>query len=164
MVAQESVDLAALRVGDELPRLVTEAVSCQTLALYADASGNHDPRYIDSSQARKAGLHDVITPGMLVAAYLGRALTAVVPQLALRSLTVRFAGVTQVGDTLDCCATVIERLEDQGEPLLRLKLRVTNAWGDLKLDGEALVALAATAPAAGRRRSTQAQTKKMPQV
>ena len=140
------IDLAALRIGDELPPLVAQPVSRQTLALYAGASGDHNPQHIDIDQARLAGMHDVVAPGMLIAAYLGRVLTSAVPQSALRRMKVRFAGVTQVGDRIECRARVTGQGEGNGERQLRLEIRATNAWGDIKLEGDCWVAIAAADP------------------
>ena len=56
------------------------------LALFAGASGDHNPIHIDLDVARSAGLDDVFAHGMLSMAYLGLWLTAGVPQERLRSL------------------------------------------------------------------------------
>ena len=44
-----------------------------TLALYAGASGDHNPMHIDIDFAKKAGFPDVFAQGMLVMAMLGQA-------------------------------------------------------------------------------------------
>ena len=49
----------ALQQGDSLPPLVTEPISRQTLALYAGASGDHNPMHIDSDFAKQSGMDDV---------------------------------------------------------------------------------------------------------
>ena len=46
------------------------------LALFAGASGDHNPIHIDIDFARKAGMPDVFAHGMLSMAWLGRLLTA----------------------------------------------------------------------------------------
>ncbi len=69
----------SVNVGDELPELTTRPISRTTLALFAGASGDHNPIHIDTDFARKAGMDDVFAHGMLSMAYLGRLLTGLVP-------------------------------------------------------------------------------------
>src|SRR2546421_8947200 len=76
------IDIA---VGDELPPLTVEPISRTALALFAGASGDHNPIHIDVDVARSVGLDDVFAHGMLSMAYLGRLLTGWVPQERLRS-------------------------------------------------------------------------------
>jgi acyl dehydratase len=78
-------------VGTELPPLRLEPVSRSTLALFAGASGDHNPIHIDLDVAKSASLNDVIAHGMLSMAYLGRLLTNWVPRQRIRSYQVRFA-------------------------------------------------------------------------
>ena len=135
------MDAAALKVGDAIPGLTIDRVSRQTLALYAGASGDHNPIHIDADFTRDAGVGDVFAHGMLVMAWLGRALTDFAPQSALRSWGVRFASITQVGAQIRCTGTVTERFEQDGERRLRLDIAATDEHGDVKLRGEAVVAV-----------------------
>jgi acyl dehydratase len=128
-------------VGFELPPLVLPAVNRTTLALYAGASGDHNQVHIDLDFARQARQPDVFAHGMLSVAYLGRLLTGWVAQRQIRSLSVRFTGITQVGHIPTCHGKVIELLEVDGERRARLAIRCTNQYGDDKLVGEAVVAL-----------------------
>jgi acyl dehydratase len=130
-----------IRVGDQLRPLTTEPISRLMLALYAGASGDHNPIHVDIDFARKAGMKDVFAHGMLSMAYLGRLLTDWVPQSALRGYTVRFAAITQVGDSITCSGTVLEKFEQDGERRVRLQVSTVNQDGEVKLTGEALVAL-----------------------
>lgn len=134
-------DLDCLRVGDLVPTLVLPPISRTTLALYAGASGDHNPLHIDSDYAQKAGLPDVIAHGMLVMSYAGRMLTRWVPQRQLRAFNVRFASMTRLRDALTCSGKVAELLERDGERRIRVELSVVNQDGDVKLGGEAVVAL-----------------------
>ena len=135
------MNAAALGVGDAIPELAIDRVSRQTLALYAGASGDHNPIHIDIDFTRQAGVGDVFAHGMLVMAWLGRALTGIVPQSALRSWGVRFAAITQVGAEIHCNGTVTEKFEQDGEQRLRLDITATDENGDVKLKGEAVVAV-----------------------
>ncbi len=135
------MNATGLGVGDAIPELVIGRVSRQTLALYAGASGDHNPIHIDIDFTREAGVGDVFAHGMLVMAWLGRALTGIAPQSALRSWGVRFASITQVGAQIRCTGTVTEKFEQDGEPRLRLDIAATDEHGDVKLKGEAVVAV-----------------------
>lgn len=130
-----------IQVGHELPPLLLPAVNRTTLALYAGASGDHNQVHIDLDFARKARQPDVFAHGMLSLAYLGRLLTGWVPQQQIRSLAVRFTGITQLGHIPACHGRVIELFEVDGERRARLAIRCINQYGDEKLVGEASVAL-----------------------
>lgn len=130
-----------IQVGDQIPLLTLQPVNRTTLALYCGASGDHNPIHIDLDFARKARQPDVFAHGMLSAAYLGRLLTRWVPQQQVRSLSIRFTGITQLGHIPTCTGTVVEKFEADGEKRVRLQLRCTNQFGEDKLAGEAIVAL-----------------------
>jgi acyl dehydratase len=139
------VETSTLKVGDALPAFTTPPVSRFTLALYCGASGDHNPMHVDSDYARAGGSPDVFAHGMLSMGYLGRLLTNWVPQRQLRDYGVRFVAITQVGEAITCSGTVTElfevRVGDQLERRARLSLQTTNQHGQVKLTGDAVVAL-----------------------
>ena len=135
-------DYARLQVGDILPPLTLPPLTRTTLALYAGASGDHNPVHIDIDVARRAGMPDVFAQGMLSAAYLGRLLTQWVAQERIRSLSLRFTGITHLYNAVLCTGRVAEKFAPDGEPCLRLEMRTTNQYGDTKITAEAVVALA----------------------
>lgn len=136
-----SLDLNAVRVGDELPSLSVEPINRTTLALFAGASGDHNPIHIDLDFARKAGMPDVFAHGMLSMAYLGRLLTQWVDQRRIRQLGVRFVGITQLGDEITCSGRVVETFEAGGERRARVNIATTNQRGEVRILGEAVLAL-----------------------
>jgi acyl dehydratase len=131
----------SVQVGDAIPFFETPPLSRLTLALYCGASGDHNPIHVDIDFARAAGMPDVIAHGMLSMAWLARVLTNWVPQTALREYSVRFAAMTQVGERITCAGKVVEKFERAGERCVRLELSTTNADGQVKLTGDAVVAL-----------------------
>ncbi|AGI24335.1 MaoC family dehydratase [Pseudomonas sp. MT3] len=133
------MNLNAIAVGDELPSFTTDPVNRTTLALYCGASGDHNPIHVDIDFAKKAGMPDVFAHGMLSMAYLGRLLTNWVPQERLRGFSVRFAAITQLGDAITCSGRVLEK--DEAAGTLRLEITTRNQAGEIKLSGEAIVAL-----------------------
>jgi len=135
-------DLQNLMVGDALPAFTTDPISRLTLALYCGASGDHNPMHVDIDFARRGGSPDVFAHGMLSMAYLGRLLTNWVDQRQIREYGVRFTAITQVGDAITCSGTVTELFEVAGERRARLALQTVNQHGQVKLSGDAVVALA----------------------
>ena len=139
------LETSQLKVGDALPSFTTPPVSRLTLALYCGASGDHNPMHVDSDYALAGGSPDVFAHGMLSMGYLGRLLTHWVPQRQLRDYGVRFVAITQVGEAITCSGTVTELFEvqvgDQVERRARLSLQTTNQHGQVKLTGDAVVAL-----------------------
>jgi acyl dehydratase len=140
-VTRRQFALDSLNVGDSLPAFQTEPISRLVLALYCGASGDHNPIHVDTDFARAAGQPDVFAHGMLSMAYLARLLTHWVPQQALRQFGVRFVAVTHVGDRITCRGHVVEKFQADGERRVRLALSTVDAAGQLKLSGDAVVAL-----------------------
>ncbi|HOL64030.1 MAG TPA: MaoC family dehydratase [Accumulibacter sp.] len=130
-----------IHVGDTLPELTLPPVTRATLALYAGASGDHNPIHIDIDFARKAGMPDVFAHGMLSMAWLGRFLTGWQPQTQLRTWSVRFLGITHLGDKMTCSGRVVEVFEEGGEQRAKLEIQTSNQNGEVKIAGEAIVGL-----------------------
>ena len=137
-----------IRAGDELPAIRVGPVNRTMLALFAGASGDHNPIHIDVDFARKAGMPDVFAQGMLGMAWLGRLLVAWMPQARLVSFGVRFQGITHLGHVLDCTGRVVEVAAADGREVARVELRMTNQYGETKITGDAVVALSDAAPPA----------------
>jgi acyl dehydratase len=128
-------------VGDRVVYQNFPPISRHRLALYCGASGDHNPIHVDLDFAKKAGFNDVFAHGMLVMAYLGQALTDAVAPTAIRSFSTRFSAITQLGAQLTCEGSVIELLEAGGEKRARLSLTAKDEKGEVKLAGEAVIAL-----------------------
>ena len=131
----------AVAVGQRLVHKSFPPITRHRLALYCGASGDHNPIHVDLDFARKAGFPDVFSHGMLVMAYLGQALTDAVPASRIRSFSTRFAAITQLGAKLTCEGTVAELIEQNGEKRARLALTTKDETGEIKLAGEAIIAL-----------------------
>lgn len=131
----------SINVGDALPPLTLPALTRTTLALFAGASGDHNPIHIDSDAAREAGLPDVIGHGMLTMSWLGRLLTCWAPQRDLREFGVRFTAITRVGERITCTGRVTKKLERDGERLVQVEVKAANDAGEVKVSGDALIAV-----------------------
>lgn len=126
----------SLSVGDTIPTLTTAPISRTTLALFAGASGDHNPIHIDIDYAKKAGMDDVFAHGMLVMAYVGRALTDWIPQSALKNFGVRFTSITNIGDAITCTGAIVEKDDEQKR--IRVEIQAASQDGDVKLTGDAV--------------------------
>lgn len=126
-----------LEVGARLPALRFPSISRSTLALFAGASGDHNPMHIDVDIARSAGLDDVFAHGMLSMAYLGRLLTNWTEQARIRLFRVRFAAITPVNAEPTCTGTVTA-IQDG---IAIVDLAVTLPDGTITLTGDARIAV-----------------------
>ncbi|MEP3631536.1 MAG: MaoC family dehydratase [Shimia thalassica] len=129
-------------VGDTLPTITFGPVSRTKLALYAGASGDHNPIHIDLDFVKRAGLDDVFAHGMLSMAQLGRVATDWAGSDRLRGLSTRFTAITPVNATVTCEGRVTERFEQDGTPMLRVALTAKVDDGTQTLRGEALISAA----------------------
>lgn len=131
----------SVQIGDTLPTLALPPVDRGMLALFAGASGDHNPIHIDTDFARRAGMPDVFAHGMLGMAWLGRLLTRWAPQSQLRQFEVRFQGITHLGNAVTCHGRVTGMPDRDGERCVRIELHGTNQYGQTKIVGEAVIAL-----------------------
>ncbi|MEX1035066.1 MAG: MaoC family dehydratase [Sneathiella sp.] len=136
-----NVTYASVKVGDIIPALTKSEITRTTLGLFAGASGDHNPIHIDIDFAKKAGMEDVFAHGMLSMAYLAQLVTRWAPQPALRSYAVRFSAITHLKDRITCSGEIIEKFEENGESRVRVMLQAVNQDGDVRLTGDAVVAL-----------------------
>lgn len=117
------------------------AITRETLMAYSSASGDSNAVHIDPDAARAAGFPDVFAQGMLIMAYMGRAVTDSIPQDRLRALSTRFVGITQLGDELACSGAATDFFEEDGEKRAAIELEIRNQHGEVNLVGKAVVAV-----------------------
>jgi len=88
--------------GGFAARLVLDSdpVSAVDLALFAAASGDHNPLHLDAEVARSAGFERPVVHGMLTMARVARLFTATFGADRVRALETRFAGVAMLGDAI----------------------------------------------------------------
>ena len=116
-------------VGDRLPAL-ERTIDLTTLVRYAGASGDYNPIHHDEAYARAAGLDGVIGHGMLAMGLASEAVSDWVGDSGLvRSISVRFASPSRLGDLLTVSGEVVERSETEGRVSLRVELTCTNQEG-----------------------------------
>ena len=132
-------DYKSAKIGENLPELIIGPISRTDLALYAGASGDHNPLHIDTDYANQIGLPDVIAHGMLIMGYLGRVLTNSTNQNQILEYNVQFSSITNIGDKLTCSAIVKKFYTHGSGKNLKLELSVKNQCDDLKLKGHSLI-------------------------
>ena len=136
-----ALSFASVAVGDELRPLALPAITRGMLVLYADASNDRNRMHIDVDFARAAGMPDVVAHGMLSMAWLARLVTNWAPQRDLREFNVRFTAITHVGERIVCTGRVAEKIERDGERLVRIAVEAANEAGEVKVSGDAYLAL-----------------------
>ena len=136
-----TVEFSSVKVDDALPPMAMPPITRQALAIYCGASGDHNPIHVDIDFAKESGLDDVIAHGMLIMAYMGRALTNWVPQDRIRSFDTRFQAMTQIGDAITAKTHVTEKFSAGDEDCIRVEVSATDQTGEVKAVGTAVVAL-----------------------
>jgi len=134
-------ELNNYQIGDEIPSLNVKPITRSMLALYAGASGDHNPIHIDIDFAKKSGLSDVIAHGMLVMSFLAQALTNIFPQDSIKKFDAKFIAITNINDILTCKGKVIDIKSEGSLKKLFLELLVFDDSGEKKLSGSATIEL-----------------------
>lgn len=80
--------------------LASAPIAALDLALYAAASGDHNPLHLDAEVARAAGFDRPVVQGMLSMAYAARLFTNTFGLAGLMRLETRFVGVALRGQRL----------------------------------------------------------------
>lgn len=94
--------------GSLLPTL-SEEITKEAIALYAEASGDHNPIHLDDDFARSVGLPGVIAHGMLQMGILARLVSQWAgDHRSIVRLGCRFAGMVRPGDRLTCGGRVLK--------------------------------------------------------
>ena len=85
--------------------LSSDPIDAVALALFAVASGDHNPLHLDADVARAAGFDRPVVHGMLTMACVARLFTREFGAGCIRSLETRFTGAAMRGDTLQISAS-----------------------------------------------------------
>lgn len=129
-----------LAPGDLLPAADSISITQTALALFASASldiAAVRPQWGDAAgDAQPAAVaHDMLM------AHLGRLLTRWVDQRRIRQYSARFVAAAHVGDVVACAGRVAEIFDHDGEARARLELASIDQDANVKLAGEAVIAL-----------------------
>jgi acyl dehydratase len=113
-------------------------ITAVDLALFAAASGDHNPLHLDVDVARAAGFDRPLVHGMLTMAFTARLFTKNFGAGSVRHLHTRFTGAARLGDTVVLSATLtgtdnavglydVDARTTASDELMSGKARVTNA-------------------------------------
>jgi acyl dehydratase len=109
--------------------------------MYAGASGDFNPMHHDEVKATAAGLPSVFGHGMFSAGLLAKSITDYVGIGNLRRYKVRFVKQTWPGEEFVTKVVVKAKRKEDGDNLVDLECALTNADGEVKVEGEATAAL-----------------------
>jgi acyl dehydratase len=108
------------------------------LALFAAASGDHNPLHLDAGVARAAGFDRPVVHGMLTMAWVARLFTREFGAGCILALETRFTGVAMIADILQVSAVLVS-VEDS---VACYDVRARAASGTELLTGSARIAAA----------------------
>lgn len=127
-----------LNIGDSYEECLVEDLKRTQLVQYSGASGDYNPLHTDEIfTTQVAGYPSVFAHGMLSMGMTGRMLTNYVGDGRLKSFGVRFTNQVWPGDTLHSTATVEEVTQEDGDPVVKLKVETTNQDGKVVVSGYA---------------------------
>ena len=136
------VRLDEAKVGDAVVGKTFPPITRETVARYAEASGDHNPLHLDGDFARQAGFPEVFSHGMLSMGATGRVITDWFGAENVRHYGVRFVNQVWPGDALTATVAVTALREVDGEQLADLSVETVNQDGAPVVVGSATVLLA----------------------
>ncbi len=127
-----------LSVGDTYTECLVEDLKRTQIVQYAGASGDYNPLHTDEVFTTEVAKYpSVFAHGMLSMGMTGRMITNYVGDGRLKKYGVRFTSQVWPGDSLNSTATVDEITEEDGEPVVNLKVETTNQDGTVVISGYA---------------------------
>jgi acyl dehydratase len=142
MLNERQLSMLDWSAGASLPEVTFPPLTRTTLALYAGGSGDHNPLHIDIDFARSvARMDDVIGHGMLTMALAAKYVTALASQRSLRTYSLRFLGMSRIGDRIACGGRVAQVLDQEGSRCAEIELTIARGNGELLASGSAVFTL-----------------------
>lgn len=127
-------------MGDSAP-VLTHTLTRADLVEYAGASGDFNPMHTDEVAAKEAGMPSVFGHGMFSAGLLATAMTNWAGVGSVVRYKVRFVKQTWPGEEFQTSINVTAKREDDGKGLVDVECSLANKDGEVKVAGEATVAL-----------------------
>ena len=124
--------------GTEHTQVMIENVDRAMFVRYAGASGDFNPIHWNEDFAKSAGYPGVFAQGMFTAGVLATFLTDWLGEDSVRKFRTRFVGQVWPGEKIVCTGRVERIYDENGDKRADLKLEVTNADGERKIDGSAI--------------------------
>ena len=127
-------------VGDTAP-VLTHTLTRADLIEYAGASGDFNPMHTDEVAAKEAGMPSVFGHGMFSAGLLATAMTNWSGVGSVVRYKVRFVKQTWPGEEFETSVTVTAKREEGDRALVDVECSLANKQGEVKVAGEATLAL-----------------------
>jgi len=124
-----------IKVGDDLPMLVKAPVTKDQLIRYAGASGDFNPLHTDPEVGKSLGIGGQIAHGMLIMGFGGQAITNWLPLRYLKKYTVRFIGMTRLGDVITVMGKVTDKKQESGQNIIACELSAKNQKNEAIFSG-----------------------------
>ena len=129
---------ADVKVGDTLPALVKPPVNRVQLALYAGASGDHNPIHLDEDYAKATPFNGRIAHGMLSASFISTIFGTMMPGRGsiYLSQNLRFKAPVRHGDLVRAVVEVADVIAEKKRVLFKTQCFVGNV---MVIDGDATI-------------------------
>ena len=127
--------------SEALPALGVDPISRTTLALFAGASGDHNPIHVDPAFAAATPFGGTIAHGMLVLALMAEMMRGAFGEAWSRTgrLKVRFKAPTRPGDTVTASAALTKETDSVAE----YAVQCATQSGEVVIEGRASVTVTA---------------------
>ena len=119
----------ALRIGDQLPEVVTPPIDRLRIAYMAVSMRDPNLVHVEDAHAARSGLPSVIAHGTFVTSYAGAAVSRAVGVDAIRRIRVDVTAPVFPGDVLTTAAVVTKIDPAPGGGNVTIDLTVTNQDG-----------------------------------
>ncbi|WP_207637521.1 MaoC/PaaZ C-terminal domain-containing protein [Desulfotruncus alcoholivorax] len=123
------------QISDQLPPLTKPPIDQIQLVKYAGASGDFNPLHYMPEIGQMAGTGGVIAHGMLIMGFAGQAVAGWIPNRYLTRFSVRFVGMTKLGDTITVTGTITGKREEQEFGIITGEVIAADQNGEIKLKG-----------------------------
>jgi len=127
-------------MGDAAP-VLTHTLTRGDLIEYAGASGDFNPMHTDEVAAKEAGMPSVFGHGMFSAGLLATAMTNWSGVGSVVRYKVRFVKQTWPGEEFETSVRVTAKRKEEGRGLVDVECSLANKQGEVKVAGEATLAL-----------------------
>lgn len=133
-IVVNKINFENVAVGDKMPELSKGPLDLIQLVKYAGASLDFNPLHYDPKVGKAAGT-GIIAQGMLIMGFAGQAITDWIPKKYLKTFSVRFVGMTKIGDIVSVIGKVIDKKDEKGETRITCNLLVKNQRDENLLTG-----------------------------
>ncbi len=125
----------SLKLGQEVLRLKKPPITKVQLVRYAGASGDFNPLHTDDEFAKTAGFDGVVAHGMLLMGFVAEAITSWIPKRYLKSIKVRFKGITKPGDQITITGNIIGKRVDGKKGIVDCSIEAADQNNEIKVAG-----------------------------